>query len=127
MFAALLVVYVLALFEGASRLYWMSRGVPLFGTRRLEAAYFASLGETRILQQAIQRHDETYDVLLLGGSVLHRRFGTVADDLKHELERFTARPVRIHNLAEPGHTTRDSLRKYRLLDRQRFDLVIVYH
>jgi hypothetical protein len=71
--------------------------------------------------------DETIDVLLLGGSVLHAGWSSVAPALTEALAYATRRPVRVHNLATAAHTSRDSLLKYRALRGQRYDLVVFYH
>ena len=66
-------------------------------------------------------------VLFLGGSVL----APGADDIQHVLQRRlgrrSGRPVHVYNVARHAHMTPDSLRKYRLMEGVRFDLVIFYH
>ncbi len=66
-------------------------------------------------------------VLLLGGSVVAREENDIQSVLLERLRQKSDRPVQIVNVASPAHTTLDSLRKYRLLANQRFDLVIFYH
>jgi hypothetical protein len=65
-------------------------------------------------------------VLLLGASTLHPDFGPIDLMLKERLTRELRRPVRVHNLAEAGHMSRDSVLKYRAVGPVRFDLVVVY-
>jgi hypothetical protein len=65
-------------------------------------------------------------VLFLGASTLHPDFGPLELMLKERLTRELRRPVRIHNLAEAGHMSRDSVLKYRAVAPVRFDLVLVY-
>jgi GDSL-like Lipase/Acylhydrolase family len=66
-------------------------------------------------------------VLLLGGSVLHPAWGHVEQELRERLTVRLGRPVVTFNMAAIGHTSRDSLVKYRALAGTRFDLVVFYH
>jgi len=71
--------------------------------------------------------DGTVDVLLLGGSALHPTWSPVASILAEWLTLETGREVRVHNLAGEGHTSLDSLIKYRRLADKTFDIVVFYH
>jgi hypothetical protein len=71
--------------------------------------------------------DAFYDILFLGGSVLHRDWGSVEMELREQLAYLGHRNVRIFNLAMPAQTSRDSLLKYAALGETRYDLVIFYH
>jgi hypothetical protein len=71
--------------------------------------------------------DETIDVLVLGGSVLHPDWSSVGRALTEELATATRRRVHVHNLATPAHTSRDSVLKYEALRQQRYELVVFYH
>jgi hypothetical protein len=125
--------FLLLVVECGARSFWSLRGVPFLTAHRelyrsfypelteLDA-YWAARGEKHAAQDA-----RTFEVLLLGGSVLHTRYGDVEHLLRERLVRATHGPVHIANLAQPGHTSRDSLLKYRHLASRRFDLVIVYH
>jgi len=93
----------------------------------LWCAFFPELKESNLASVAPHHRDDTFDVLLLGGSVLHHGFGDVAERLREGLEAKLGRKVRVVNLANLGHTTRDSLNKYQRLTDKRFDLVLVYH
>lgn len=125
--ALLLLVAVLAsaaLAEGLARGFWWLRSGVASPDRLLEALY----PELRPLaERPPERGDATFDVLLLGGSVLHDSWGDVEEQLLEQLARAGHRDVHIHNLAQPAHTTRDSLVKYEALGGARFDLVVVYH
>lgn len=77
--------------------------------------------------QSTRRGDKPYDVLLLGGSVLHHDTAHVDERLRELLTPRLRREVRIYNVATPGHTSLDSLIKYRALAEQHFDLVVFYH
>jgi hypothetical protein len=78
------------------------------------------------LTGTISNTDETYDVLILGGSTVSDDFGSIGPKLRDGLEKQLGRPARVYNLALYGHNSRDSALKYRQLAHQRFDLVVVY-
>jgi lysophospholipase L1-like esterase len=72
--------------------------------------------------------DETFDILLLGGSVLHPNNGEIEEELQKQLAALGKKQVvKIYNASMPGHTSRDSKFKMDLLQQQHFDLVIFYH
>lgn len=85
--------------------------------------FYPELREVRLA--AISREDPSYDVLVLGASVMV--LGDIQELLQRGLEKKLGREVRIHNVSANGHTTRDSWLKYARLGDQRFDLVLVYH
>ena len=62
-----------------------------------------------------------------GGSALTQQWSSVEPLLREQLATAAKRPVTIYNLAAEAHTTRDSLIKYRHLDGQHFDLILLYH
>ncbi len=70
---------------------------------------------------------EALSVLMLGGSALHPKWGAVEVALREELALATPAEIHMRNLAEPAHTSRDSLLKYTALDVPPYDLVVVYH
>ena len=71
--------------------------------------------------------ERTVRVLFLGGSVLAPGERDIQWVLQQELGQRVGRPVQVINVARHAHMTPDSLRKYRMLADQRFDLVIFYH
>lgn len=71
--------------------------------------------------------DDSYDILLLGGSALHRDWGQIEEALAERLAENGRKRVRIFNLAMPAHTSRDSRLKYAALADARFELVVFYH
>jgi hypothetical protein len=124
-----LVLYLLVLLEVGGRVFWrVEYGVPLWGATERDwyGIFFGGFrGGSQIPRDA---EPETLDVLLLGGSTLfnvaHAGRGQL---LRDGLASATGRPVRIVNHAKRAHTTRDSLLKYRLLEGEPFDLVVIYH
>jgi len=124
-FSAVVAVLLLLVFEVASRGYWALVYEPGFFDRDLLLHSFypelATLGKG----PAVRRDDERFDVLVLGASTVHGAWGSFPKQFDAAL-RARGRPYRVYNLAAPGHTSRDSLFKYRLTGRHRFDLVLVY-
>ncbi|MGH7150171.1 MAG: hypothetical protein ACREIU_05720, partial [Planctomycetota bacterium] len=116
---------VLALLELVSRLFWtLFHGVGFF----LPDLYLAFYPELRPFEErSVRSDDEAFDILILGPSVLHPNWGFVQECLVEELLYRTRKTVWIHNVAQGGHTSLDSLLKYRRLGDQHFDLVVVYH
>jgi hypothetical protein len=122
--------------EVTARVYWrVCCGVPLLKPDQVLYAYYPELGASGELPEILRsvppiqatRTDEFYDILLLGGSVLHKSWGSVEMELREQLAYLGQRKVRIFNLAMPAHTSRDSWLKYAALRDARFDLVIFYH
>ncbi len=111
--------------EVAARAFWrLGYGVPFRDPSRILYVYYPGLRDTDWARPS--RGDEFYDVLLLGASTLHKRWGEVELTLLEQLIQGGHRNVRIFNLAQPAHTSRDSLLKYAALGDARFDLVVVY-
>jgi hypothetical protein len=116
-------VYCVFIFEFVSQLYcYLFTDLPPFAE---EASTLGLYPELEAIPDDIAS-SETFDVLLLGGSVLWewaRRPYTA-----HRLARLRVdgRPVRISLAARPGHTSLDSLYKLRHLSDQSFDLYILY-
>ena len=84
--------------------------------------YYPEMKSTRVSPPS----SSMWDILLLGASVLHPAWGSVEKELKILLSN-SIKNVKIHNMAIPAHSTRDSLLKYRLLEGYVFDKVFVYH
>ena len=125
LFLAIILGVLAATVEVGTRAFWrLGYGVSFKAPDFYDIYY----PETRAAEtMRIARDDEQIDVLLLGGSVLHERFGSIAEARRERITHETGRPVRVYNAANIAHTTRDSLVKYRRLEGKAFDLVIVYH
>lgn len=88
--------------------------------------YYPTLKSIR--KDAPRLVDENFDILLLGGSVLHPNNGEVEEELRKQLKALqTKRPILIYNASTPAHTSRDSKIKMDLLSDRHFDLVLFYH
>ena len=124
-FAVVLAVLVLLALELVSRGYWaLAHDAGFFDRDLLLHSFYPSLAPLAE-GPPVRRDDERFDVLVLGASTVHRAWGSFPQQFDDAL-RARGRPYRVYNLAAPGHTSRDSLIKYRQTARHRFDLVFVY-
>ena len=124
--ALLYAIFLLLLLEGAARTFlWARHGVSPLRPAETWLAYYPELA--RVPVDTIGPDDGFLDVLLLGGSVVDQRWSPIGPLLARGIARSTRARVRLHNLAFPAHTTRDSLLKIERLADVRFDLVVVYH
>jgi hypothetical protein len=120
-------LYVFVLVEVGSRgFFTVARGVSLFNPN-LQLVFYREMHPLFDREDPVSRDDGVIDVLLLGGSVLHHASGDIEPVLLEQLAEATGQPVKIHNLAMPGHMSIDSLNKYRSLAAHRFDVVVFYH
>lgn len=111
--------------ELSARLFWSLRFDMSFLHPDLFEAFY--LEPDYLRNQSVRSDDEFFDVLLLGGSVVNPSWGLVQPILFEEMTYRLNEDLRIYNLSAGGHTTRDSLLKYKRMERHRFDLVLVYH
>ncbi|MEO8563774.1 MAG: hypothetical protein ABI601_16975 [bacterium] len=119
------ILFLLALGEVAARSYWRIRlGLSLRDTRGRATMFYPELQTA--LDQSPRHHDSSTNVLLLGGSTLHRDFGSIAQALQERLTTVTRRRVRVFDMAMPAQTSLDSYYKYKALAGVGFDLVIIY-
>jgi hypothetical protein len=110
-----------------TKFFWKFRaGVPFDETAFVLDYYFPEIRRSKVKETHPRHDDGFFDVLLLGGSVLERGWGEVEENLRARLQAEAGGRFRIFNLAHSGHTSRDSLLKYREMVSQQFDLVIVY-
>ena len=111
--------------EVTARAFWrLWYGVPFLHPDRILYAYYPEL--RRVDTERPTHGDEFYDILLLGASTLNRDWGRVEQELLEQLADHGHRNVRIFNLAQAAHTSRDSWLKYAALGEARFGLVVVY-
>ncbi len=79
-----------------------------------------------ILQADIAENNDTYDILILGGSAMSLEFGGQINKTLDSLLHLSNPKVKIYNAATPAHTSLDNLYKYKMLADKHFDLVIFY-
>jgi hypothetical protein len=110
--------------EIACRAFWhIKRGVGFFSPQDIIYTYYPEI--VPIKQADIHPKDGFFDILLLGGSVLHNK--RIKQFLQKEYEAKTGAKIRIHDATRKAHTTLDSYYKYKLLGDKAFDLVLLYH
>ncbi|MDK1020447.1 MAG: hypothetical protein QGD90_02270 [Candidatus Hydrogenedentes bacterium] len=127
-FMRLLVVVVLfaCTTEIAARLYMAIHfDTSFFRPSDVIYSYYPELKP--ILPQHLAPDDGVLDVLLLGASVFVMRDDHIPRLLSVRLHDEVPRHVRVHNASHTGHTSLDSLNKYRQLKDKRFDCVVFYH
>ena len=105
--------------------WWIGHGVPFHKPDRILYAYYPNL--KKVDTERPSHGDAFYDILFLGGSVLHKDWTPIEQILHEQLAANGHRNVRIFNLAMPAHTSRDSRLKYAALGDARFELVVFYH
>ena len=123
-------ILTLILSEIASRVFWHYwRGVSITNISSLPQAVVYSFYPNLqpIIETPIHKNDGFFDILILGGSVVNKWYGDIETHLGKQLRSLTTLPIRIHNVAFPGHSTRDSFNKYNLLHSKQFELVMIYH
>ena len=119
MFYLILFLLLLVSLEFSSRLFWNKMyDVPVPSPHEIVASLYPSLKPLF----AMDEQDQTFDILLLGGSVL----GQVYKPLKEKLEKLNL-PIKVYSASTPGHTSMDSFYKYKFLGNKQFDLVVFYH
>ncbi|HZR23824.1 MAG TPA: hypothetical protein VFA59_09570 [Vicinamibacterales bacterium] len=111
--------------EAAARVFWrVAYGLSLRHAGHVLVAFYPELRRVDGIHPS--RGDGHFEILLLGGSVLHPGWGAVEQALVERLERAGIHDVRVTNLAAIGRTSRDSVLNYASLTDARFDRVIVY-
>ena len=111
----------------AAALYWkLQTGAPLTQSVSVWDYHYPELRASELRDLPRERNDGTFDVLLLGGSVLEPAWGDVERELRQRLEQECGDNYRLINLGRSAHTSRDSLLKYGHIEDARFDLVINY-
>jgi hypothetical protein len=111
---------------GLKFFWWWQFGVAVTATPGVETVwrfYYPELYLSGAMDAKLAPDDGSYDVLLLGGSVLEQTAPAFERALRRELgDRF-----RLFNLARAAHTSRDSFLKHSHLGQRHFDLVVFYH
>lgn len=126
-FTLIFVFLLLLPLELVSRAYWVKEKRLSFWAPEAMEMFYPAL--KKVHDTKITVDDGYYDILLLGGSVLYDagRWSDAITVLRDTLKNLAQkREIRIHNVARPSHSSRDSLFKYRDLADKHFDLVIIY-
>jgi hypothetical protein len=127
LFLGLYLLFCLGLLALAQSLYWRIRaGVPLGQKPDVWDHFYPELRSGGLREARLEPGDGSFDLLLLGGSVLERYWGSIEQRLAERLEGQLPGRFRLFNLARSAFTSRDSLLLYRQLEGKHFDLVVVY-
>jgi hypothetical protein len=105
--------------------YWWRLGVGVTQKPGVEAVWrlhYEELYSTGAVNAHLAPDDGSYDVLLMGGSVLEQIAPTLEQSLRQELQGRS----RLFNLARSAHTSRDTYFKQQRLADKQFDLIIYY-
>src|SRR5262245_15033361 len=122
--AFMVVVLTICLEAGARLFWWRNHGIARITPEAIWRTTYVEMEDSGIDAVAPHHSDGSYNVLLLGGSVLSRFQGDIGERLRAKLEERIGPTVRVVNLSYPGRTSRESLMKYARLEDRRFDLVV---
>lgn len=112
--------------SGAAAWLWITHGIPPTEAVDVWEYYYPPLRNSGIHQALLKPQDGTLDVLMLGASTIEHGWGNIEELLLNKLQAEFGPRVRIFNLAQIAHTSRDSLLKMRHVRHQPFNVVIVY-
>jgi len=122
------IVFLVLLIEAGSRIFLAKKmpSVTFINLSGFIDSYYPNL--KAIETNSPNKDDGVFDILLLGGSVLHPNNGEIEEELNKQLTALNKHtPFKIHNAATPAHTSRDSKLKMDLLSQHHFDLILFYH
>ena len=126
LFYGLYALFLVLLMELGARAFWKTRGVPFLTAHgKIYRSFYPTVSSLE--RKPLDEDEECFDVLLLGGSVLHTEYGCIEHILRERLTHARGQCVRVHNTSAAAHTSLDSYYKYKHLSDKGFDLVIVYH
>ncbi|MBN2120769.1 MAG: hypothetical protein JW734_06930 [Candidatus Omnitrophica bacterium] len=114
------VLFLLVVLEITCRLFFFlgKEKIPFFEPRKVIYLFYPEL---KIVDE---KKEGTFDILLLGGSVLHENWGDIENILYQELS--AKRKIKIYNLSMAAHSSLDAYYKYKFLQDRKFDLTILY-
>jgi hypothetical protein len=116
-----LILNLLLLEAGLRCILVFTQNASFFRPSRIFLTVYPELGKAENFNTG------SLNILVLGGSVLNPETSFVQPLLEKKLRAYGLSNFRICNVSQDGHTTRDSLLKYRALAKQKFDIVVVYH
>jgi hypothetical protein len=82
--------------------------------------------EVKEIQSNFKFGEDKFNILLLGGSVINKKWSSVEKNIKERVQNYRNKNVEVYNLAMPGHNSLDNLIKYKLLEDYNFDVIIYY-
>lgn len=128
LFLGVYVGFCLGTLVAGERLFWWFRAaVPLTERARIWDIYYPEIRVSQVEKLHPRHDDKSFDVLMLGGSVITPEWGSVEKHLSERLREAVGDRFRVFNLARPSHTSRDSTLKYAHLENEQFEAVVVYN
>ncbi|MES2790616.1 MAG: hypothetical protein V4719_13480 [Planctomycetota bacterium] len=122
------IVFLTALCWFGYRLYWsFKQGAPLAtGKNDIWDDFYPTLRNSGVLTAEFKSPPDEINVVMLGASTIENAWGDVEERLRTGLQREFGKGVRVFNLAEVAHTSRDSALKFSKIADKPFDLVLIY-
>lgn len=126
LFVICMVLVTVVIMEASSRFFWKGMfGIPFFHMNEIIYIYYPNL--KAVHKRDIPKDENTFNILLLGGSVLASGWSEIEDLLKEELINKTGKKINIYNVSLQALTSLDSFYKYKYMENKHFDLVVFYH
>lgn len=120
------IFYIFLLLEISARAFLTIKfNASFFKPSTILFNFYSELKDLK--KQDLSKNNGVFDFLLLGGSVLHPKWGDIEKLLLDAFIQHNYNDIRIHNLSRIAHTSLDSYYKYDQLKNKSFDLVLVYH
>ncbi|NIJ53389.1 hypothetical protein [Dyadobacter arcticus] len=125
-FSSIFFLILFLLTEILLRLSVVFLGYPfLKPSDNIYKSYYTNLEPIR--KKVIKSDDAVFDILILGGSVVSTPWSNLEGRLDTILKKeYGDKKFAFYNIAGAGHTSLDNYLKYKLLEKQRFDLVVYY-
>jgi hypothetical protein len=126
LFSSIFFLILFLLTEILLRLGLVFLGYPfLRPSDNIFKSYYTNLDPIR--EKVIKSDDDVFDVLILGGSVVSTPWSNLEARLDTILKKqYKDKKFAFYNIAGAGHTSLDNYLKYKLLEEERFDLVVYY-
>lgn len=127
LFSGIFALILVCLTESLVRIGLVFLGYPFFKpSDYIYKGFYDNMQDVR--KKEIRRGGDVKNVLILGGSVVSTPWAHLESRLDTILQKHYGKGARyvFHNVAAAGHTSRDNVLKYSLLEDKRFDLVMYY-
>ena len=115
----LFLIYLVVLLEVGSRIYWkIKRDVPFFAGRQgWYGRFYEELKDSGVWEADLGKDNDTFDVLLLGGSALdriHRSLGIDSSAMPEAFGKFAGRKANVyHRIHDHPHYELEEVRVLR--------------
>lgn len=125
LFIAIYVVFIFFLLEICARSYYaVNRHISFFSSAN--EIIYGWYPEFKNIKH-YEYEPDRLNILLLGGSVLIKDWGSVQQRLEEQTKAILGKQANILNLAASAHGSLDSFYKYQWLSGKRFDVILFYH